>query len=197
MDYIAGKHGLYSLREMHIAKTSLHGFYSRSDAGIVANAMINLFIVEDYIGKYKIPSGVFYKHERRGVTVPDLNDFRRSVSQHFRDLVGTLKISSNGNFVCRLLGDKVELGDIPQIVAPQTGRGTLDHLSTDFGFLNYGKTSDNETKYISDLNVIKPSAGNRRLVRFINGPTSGDDMELNEAWDLAETEKKNRENSSR
>ncbi len=138
MDYIAGKHGLYSLREMHIAKTSLHGFYSRSDAGIVANAMINLFIVEDYIGKYKIPSGVFYKHERRGVTVR-ISMIFGDVSQHFRDLVGTLKISSNGNFVCRLLGDKVELGDIPQIVAPQTGRGTLDHLSTDLAFLTTGK----------------------------------------------------------
>ncbi len=105
-DYIASKHGLYSLRENHVPKPSHHGLYSRSEAGLIANAMINLFIIEDYIRKYKIPSGTFYKHEKRGVTVPDLNDFRRSVSQHFRDLIGTLKVSSNRNFICRILETK-------------------------------------------------------------------------------------------
>ena len=166
-DFIAGTKSLYDITAHDLVAADGDGLYHRDSAGIVANAMVNMLIVDKCLnGKPPHDHDVHY-FKVEGLTTDDFVQIRRGFYGHLRQFLGPLRIKKDETLIYRSIHDKAEVGGIPRLMSPQTGKGMFDGTLPKLGFENYGKNKDGDTLFICDMNIAKPSRGLLRVASAI------------------------------
>ena len=162
--FLAGEKSLYNLSSHDLASRNRFGLFERSASGLIANVMINLLVIDKCLRGTPPHDYERYEYRIEGLRTDDFVRVQHGFKQHFADFLGDIRVAKDQMVIYRFVDGKKELGEIPRIIAPQTGKGMFDRTLPKFGFENYGKNKDDESMYVCDMNILRPHKGCIRIV---------------------------------
>lgn len=165
--FLAGRKSLYEIELSDLSKPDAKGHYYKPETDILANAMVNMLVVDKCLSKSPPHDHEQFAFDKR-INADDFACIKRGFYKHLSEFTGKTEVSDCANFIYRNNAGEREYGQIPRIITPQTGKGMFDATLPRFGFEDLGRNKDGEHNFVCDMNVLAPLEGMRRMAGLLN-----------------------------